>query len=123
MNMANARIIAPIVASGKTLGRTGPEWRNDFYVGWASNAVPNTKLTNLVKVGKGLKPQYEIAERETAHREFVATLIERKAGGKTTEIAKVRIGMFGKLLDKPVKTDKQDAVAIAEVKAEELADA
>ncbi len=90
--------------TGKDMGRNGAEWRQDFLTKFfvEQTAIDPKKLTGTVKVGKTSKPAYEIAEREIAPRTFSARLMARKANGQLTEVAgPVKVGLFGKLLEKP----------------------
>lgn len=106
---STARIVTASDATpaDKIMGRSAAAWRNDFL-------IKHFGLTDeTVKNAKWEKPKFEAHERETAKREFKATLMERKRNGQLVEIAAVRIGMFGKLLDKPVKQPKQEVAPAA----------
>jgi hypothetical protein len=112
---STARIVTGTDYSGsKPIGRSAVQWRNDFLIEWAENTVAAGGMAETVKNAKWEKPRFEIHERETAKREYRAVLMERKANGQLKEVAAVRIGMFGKLLDKPVKAEaKEEAQAAA----------
>ena len=102
------------------MGRSAVAWRNDFLVIWAADhtgGVPPQGQT--VKNAKWEKPRFEIHERETAKREYRAVLVERKANGQLKEVAAVRIGMFGKLLDKPAKNPVLSPALEGEIEAHE----
>jgi hypothetical protein len=93
-----AACASTLISGALPLNRSAEAWRNDFAL---SHFADRANFDATVKVGKNAKPAFEVHEREIGKREYRLTLIERKGGGKTAELASIRVGMFGKMLDRP----------------------
>mgnify|MGYP001221927056 CR=1 FL=1 len=81
------------------------------------DAKPNSK----VKVKGQNQPRFEVEIAEVERRVFVMTAKERAGNGKMTELAKRRIGMFGKIEEdlSGVLVDAMAANEAAAAKADE----
>lgn len=102
---STARIITAFDATPaeKIMGRSAAAWRTDF-------AIKHFGLTgDLTQNKKSPKPVAEVHEREIGKREYRLTLMHRKNNGQLVAGDSIRVGMFGKLLDKPVRQPKPEA--------------
>lgn len=105
----NARIVtgaAILAASTTALGRSAVQWRDGFY---QTQFAAGRDLAEQTKNKKSPQPRFEVHEREIGHRTFSATLMQRANNGKLTEVSRIVVGMFGKLIEAPAATDTAQA--------------
>jgi hypothetical protein len=109
--MTNAARVITLASASSPLcaSRNAEQWRNDFAIShFTSDDVDFVAQT---KNAKASKPVFEVHERETARREYQLTLMRRSNANKLSEVSSVRVGMFGKLLDKPQAAPAAEAEA------------
>lgn len=61
---------------------------------------------------KASKPVFEIHEREVAKREFQLTLMKRNNANHLTDVSSIKLGLYGKRLDKPAKAEQEPALVV-----------
>ena len=113
---STARIIAMGIAS------TGAaSYRDQAALDAFSPVVPDWE--QLTENKKASKPVFEIHEREVAKREFALTLMKRNNANHLTEVSSIKLGLYGKRLDKPAKAEQEPAPVVDESSPEHPANA
>jgi hypothetical protein len=112
-----ARVITAASAVGAgVIGRSADAWRNDFALAHFG-AQEGVDFSAMTANKKAAKPVFEVHERETGKREYQLTLMRRSNANKLSEVSNVRVGMFGKLLDRPAAPAPAEEAPAEEVEA------